>query len=285
MQVWPLVAAMNPEGWLSNFSGPDEQIAIGLLDAFLFVSELLVRAHLIAAFQQISVEEVGTESDLDTASRLWRSFCSSVVLVPVEGEHPSPAESGHVIGRLARDVLGVPEANILPAADALYVLKGGLARPVVFVDDLSGTGLQFRDFWRRSYRLVDSTALSFQQLQMTGGGPFYFAPLLITGGALTQLANTAPSVRVRPAHVLGPEYYARSMNSILWVAGGAEAGRNFLVRQATRLGHDHADDMNLFGFGGMGLAVSFAHGTPDHTLPVFSWRSDGFIPLFDRRSE
>ncbi len=251
-------------------------------DAFVYFPEPMTKALLTSAFQQISLDETFGASALATAIQLWRSFCTSVLIVPVEGETPSPAESGHVVSRLVRDTLGLPETNIKPAKEALYLLKQGMQKPVVFIDDFSGTGLQFRDFWRRSYQLVDSTATSFQRLEMQGYGPFYFTPLVMTHTAGEMISRIASTVRLRPAHLIGKEYYAVSNESLLWPPGSTAEGLDFLRRAAVRLGLDPRDQSALLGHGQMGLALAFSHGAPDTTLPIFSWALNGFVPLLSR---
>ncbi len=284
MQLWPLAASLNVEGWLGNFTSQDRFFAESLLQSFVYLGKPLVNAHLIGAFQQVSVDVGSNFAQLSTAIDIWRSFCSSSLFVPVEGEISGPAESGNVLSRLVRDTLGIGENNILKAREALLRVKRGDSSIVVFVDDFSGTGLQFRDFWRRSFILADNTSYSFQLADVDSKIRSFFTPLVMTAKAYSQVSRDAPSVVLRPAHRIGPEYYASDPSSQLWPVGRAHDGVDFLKRQAQKLGLDRNSDRVLFGFGEMGLALAFEHGYPDATLPIFSWKADGFVPLLERGS-
>ena len=282
MQLWPLAASFNVEGWLGNFVDEDRVFANSLLESFVYLGKPLVNAHLVGAFQQISVDVGGNFAQLSTAIDIWKSFCSSALFVPVEGETSGPAESGNVLGRLVRDTLRISENNIQKAREALLRIKRGERSVVVFVDDFSGTGLQFREFWRRSFILADNTTYSFQQADIESKIRSFFVPLVMTARAHVRITQDAPTVAIRPAHTIGVEYYASDPNSRLWPVGRTQDGVGFLRRQAQRLGLEMNNDRVVFGFGEMGLALAFDHGYPDATLPIFTWRSDGFVPLLER---
>ena len=54
MHLWPTHTRIDPKGWLSNFTQPEKEHAIHLLNSVLYFSEPLVDQLFVAAFRSLS---------------------------------------------------------------------------------------------------------------------------------------------------------------------------------------------------------------------------------------
>jgi hypothetical protein len=158
--------------------------------------------------------------------------------------------------------------------------------PIIFLDDFVGTGLQFETTWTRRHILADGLEMSYEMLaREAGAASLYYCPLLVTSVGLQSIQDRCKGVIVSPGHVLGPRYSALAADSVLWpreLLGGAAA---FIKRTSLAAGMpDTAGSAvnDWAGFHGLGLALAFAHGTPDAALGMFSWSENGWRPLVKR---
>jgi hypothetical protein len=150
---------------------------------------------------------------------------------------------------------------------------------VVVVDDFAGTGTQFIDMWRREYT-IDGNIWSFKSLQQNSKlGRVFYTPAVCTQTASDAIKIHAPSVIVHPAHLLPKAYSVNSANSIVVPADMVDYVEPFLRKYAARAGYEISSP---YGFGELGLAVSFDHSMPDNTLPIFWSENPGWKTLRKR---
>lgn len=142
-QLWPRAARFDPRGWLENFNAGDQKYAIRLLEGFTYFSGELVEALFRSAFQNLSQLVVQNKDNYFSASAQWTQFVESAILVRVEGNHSSEADSAFIFTRMAREIVGIQEEQILSPAKALERLRATPRGNVIFVDDFVGTGEQF----------------------------------------------------------------------------------------------------------------------------------------------
>ena len=282
IQVWPLYTKIHPERWLLNFSNEELRFAVHLLNAFLYFSQVLVDQLFASAFQRLSIDmHRGGDTPQDIRGA-WRQFCDTVLITRVTGEEPNDTDSGFHFLRMARQVLGIPEARILGPRETLSELLTHGSRPVVFVDDFAGSGNQFIATWRREILVDRSTVMSFNRLasSIMRDVSFYYCPVVATELAEANIKSSCPSVRLSPAHFLSLRYSALSKDSLIWPPQLRDMGIAFLEEASARAGIPSG---KWKGFEGLGLALAFEHGVPDATLPLFHWDKGGWRPLIERR--
>ncbi|MGW8305317.1 MAG: phosphoribosyltransferase-like protein [Achromobacter pulmonis] len=286
-QLWPRAAKFDPKGWLENFEKGDQKYAIRLLEGFTYFSSELVEALFCGAFQNLSQFVVQNKDNYFSASTQWNQFVESALVVRVEGHHSSDADSGFIFTRIARDIIGVQEEQILPPAKALERLREAPRGNVIFVDDFVGSGEQFENTWTKIHQLSDFATGSFKSLVATIGSHsvgFYYCPLICTEIGRKHISGACPLVKVVPAHILPDTYSALSDNSVIWRDDMRVTGPEFVERASNKARIPFRDGQEgcWKGYRKLGLALAFAHGWPDAILPIFTHQENGWKPLLKK---
>lgn len=288
-QLWPRAARFDPKGWLENFNEDDQKYAIRLLEGFTYFSSELVEALFRGAFLNLSQSVVQNKENYFSASSQWSQFVESAIVVRVEGNLSSDADSGFIFTRIAREIVGIQEEKILPAAKALERLRAMPRGNVIFVDDFVGSGEQFENTWTKIHQLSNLAAASFESLVATIGKhsvDFYYCPLVCTELGLKFISRKCPLVKVVPAHIMPDTYSALSDNSVIWRDDMRVTGPEFVERVSARAGIPFRDGQEgcWKGYRKLGLALAFAHGWPDAILPIFTHQKNGWKPLLKKLS-
>jgi hypothetical protein len=283
VQLWPVHAELNYEGWLRNF-GPDEmEYAVHLLNAFQYFTDRLINQMFAAAFQRISSHISDPAAPPLVVQNEWRQFLDEVVVTYVEGEEPSVTDSGYTFARKARQILGLPEHRISGPAEALLdASRTSTSRHIVFVDDFVGTGDQFVSTWERNYTLPGEGKLSFSQLVARAPINAYYCTVMNAKHGQDRITHAYPDVTLVPAHVLLPQYSAVTGNSYIWPDHLRATALDFLQQASERAGIPLVGPKQWKGYKGLGLTIAFSHSVPDATLPLFYWEENGWTPLLRR---
>jgi hypothetical protein len=278
VQAWPLLGNLDWKGWLTNFSDQkDLFFARCLLESFLYYNVSHSEALLLHAFHALS-REVCVSSSNDTLRRdLWREFLSRVIITYVEGETPSPTDSGLAFARRGRILLGIPQARILSPELALATLVAEPSIPIVFLDDFLGSGKQFEHTWHRTYGAV---ARSFATVASQGNSSIWYIPLFATAYGIRRVTPITIGASIRPAHVLSERFPAFSDESDIWPEGQHDEGRAFVERASVRAGYSPP---GCWGFHSLGLCIAVTDTIPDASLPLFYSERNGWHPLMARR--
>ncbi|MBN1458867.1 MAG: hypothetical protein JXA57_04975 [Armatimonadetes bacterium] len=281
-QLWPTRDKMDPQGWLGNFTSEELPYALVLLDGFLFYSEPLVEALFLSAVQAISAEVTERATSLTHAQALWSSFLARLRVTLVEGENPNPTDSGHLFVRMARQVLGIDQTQIVNPGEALSTVRRDPTLVVLFVDDFVGSGNQMESTWTRRYASNGSGEASFAQLAGSGSGTFYYVPVVATTTGMTMLKAACASLRVRPAHTLDKAYSLTHPDCFLWPDSLRPTARDALYEMSRRAGITGNCEYGWEGFHSLALPLGFWHCVPDATLPLFFWDLGSWAPLLRR---
>ncbi len=259
VQLWPIHHDLDPAGWLGNFANDEMEHAVHLLNSFIYFSKDLVNHMMIGAFQGLSRVVLSTDLPYLKAQETWRSFNDRLIITYVTGEQPNPTDSGYLFARKARQNLGISEGRILNPTDALRELYVRGPIPIVFVDDIVGSGQQFMATWRRLVNWGSGSG-SFEQFAAVRDGTFYYCPLVCTQQGLERLKKDCPEVLLSPAHVLPPQYSVLAADSLIWPESLRGTALAVLKIASERAGIPPAIWQ---GFGGLGLAMAFEHSVPD----------------------
>ena len=274
VRVWPLRRELDPHRWLANFEEQEQDVAVHLLDQFMYFGEELLDAAFLAGFQRISMSLLDPK-DPSKLPRRWEEFLSSVLVTPVRGEQDSIADSGRLFGRKARQILGLSEDHLLEPHEAASMAKLN-GRPLVLVDDFVGTGQQMITMWK---------SLGLEAVAKAGV-PILYAPALATTYGHEAILKQCKGLKLSPGQLIPPEYSATANDSILWPAGRAEEWLEVVRRASMRAGipdtgGQSVDDWQ--GFHRLGLALAMHGSVPDATLALFRWEGNGWTPLIQRR--
>jgi hypothetical protein len=282
--LWPLtLEGVDPEGWLDNFTHGETRHAAYLLNAYLFFKNHLVQRIFVAACGDAARTSLGSPPS-DEVPAAWRRFFDSVVVTAVRGERPAATDSGPLFARHARGLLGIPKSRVLEHREAVaHVARNG--GDVLFVDDFVGTGNQFVATFQRNVDIGGGVATSFAALANTGTGRYFYAPIVATAGGRKRIESLFPRTSVHAGHVLPDRYGALHADSFVWPDDLRATARDFIFTASERAGiPDQVGSVNHWeGFGRLGLAVAFDHGTPDATLPLLWWAENGWTPVRGRQ--
>lgn len=284
-QIWPLRTRLDARAWLGNFRDDDLPLARHLLNAFMYFNDDLTRQLFVAALQGIGVLRPWRARRKGNMFDDWPLFLQSISLTYVTGEIPNPADSGHLFARKARDHADISEAQILKPEEVLKRIATKSDRsPIVFVDDFVGSGDQFSETWERRYDIGGRT-YSFREAASdaeNAGTPleFYYTPAVCTMYGLDNIKRRCAGVEISAGNILDQRYNAFHPESLIWPAGLVADGQALVRRISLGLGlPDDESEWGLLGYHGLGLAIGFAHKTPDATIPLFRYRADNWRPL------
>lgn len=272
---------IDPTGWLSNFhDGREREIAAALLESFMFINEAQTIKMLEMAFASLAVDPFVETLQGSGIEDKWREFRRRVLITFPTDDQDAPSSSGYLFVRHARQDLGLAEPQLLAPGKLIErVASLTLATPIVFLDDIVGTGEQFCESWERQYEVngvVTTLGAEAARLQ----APVYYCPVVCTAAGLRAISATAPDVKVRPAHFLPDVYSASSPETILVPTEMRAELPGFISTVSRRAGVTRFQEL---GWGNLSLAIAFEHSVPDLTLPIFHSEKNGWKPLRKRR--
>jgi hypothetical protein len=281
-RIWPnQPAGVRPHRWLDNFLPDEQEHAVALLGAFIFLNKDISEQLLIASVRGVSNQVLSPGDEYSDHREKWLRYRRHAVLTYPTGEEPHPTDSGQMYVRWARQLLSVEEDSIAEPAMALErAVRYG--RDLLIIDDFAGSGEQFLETWTRP-TLVDGQRMSFAGLRGVGyRGRIHYCPSVCTQYARDRIRRAAPEVRVSAAHVLPPEASLVHPES-LYVPDHLAGDMSDVVREVTDRTGLKACPAAPFGFHGLGLGLAFEHSVPDASLPLFWFQAADWAPLRRRR--
>jgi hypothetical protein len=138
---------------------------------------------------------------------------------------------------------------------------------VIFLDDLAASGTQFARNWARRYP-TDHGELSLANLaDQKALSEVYYVPVVSTSAAKAKIESDC-GIAVLPAYLLDEDYSAVAEDTRLVPTSLRTVLLEFIEKHGPRTGKAGS---GTAGFGRLGLALSFHHGSPNNTLPVLQW--------------
>ena len=260
-----------------NFLDCERPYAVQLLNSFAHFNQEIVNQLFVSAFQFLSCEVLPVGAPLDEAVQAWADFRNRVLITPVNGENPSPADSGYRYASKARDLLGIPWFQLANHEDALEAVVSDATRPIIFVDDFVGSGEQMLSHWKRQVT-VNGSKLSFSLAAKGGMAPAYYCCALATDYGVGRIAAAGLPLTVRAGNILPANASAVASDSLVWPKSEYANGVAFLDAVNARAGIT----TDAMGFYNLGLTVGIEGRVPDATLPIFLWDQNDWIPLFGK---
>lgn len=275
--AWPR-AKVDYKAWLDNFDQADRPLAIIMLSRFTFLSHQLVDRLFVASFQSISNSLGRREDGFAARQAAWQRYCDDVIVVPVMGESPSPADSGWGFARKARQLLGISEDRLLDPPQAVLAMLAQPDRPVVFVDDFVGSGAQFLRTWRR----LHPTPMGPRSIGSLGHGrSVHYCNVMMTEYGRDRLSLEAPAVKLVTGNLIPRSHNFACFGSAMWPTGLNLRGAALARRIGGQLGFDRSDGSlrDWRGFHRLGLGIALEDSVPDANLPLFFSEANGWRPL------
>jgi hypothetical protein len=267
--------------WLTNFRTDEEKyFAACVLDALIFRSEKqtisLFRHLFLRVLPDLARLEPGHSGALnDVHDKLKRSESSAepgIRLVSVMRLADPQSKSSPTLLRYLKRHLQIDEKWMIKPRDIPDSVSNGV-RVFVFIDDLLGTGDQFR-------AMVDSENLR----SVIASSYVAYCPLAAHKKGIAALNSAVPELKIRSVEVLDErnEIFDPGANCFDDGHNDAATAESFYYELLQQRGIPLAS-CDRRGYGGLELTYVFQHAVPDNNLPILWWdRSPDWKPLFAR---
>lgn len=263
--IWPSARQLDIDGWLSNFDeGRDQEIAVAVLLSHVHLNEEQIEYSVASAIRSLSADvSFGHSAE---RPRAWRQFLQTALFSYPESRANDITASGQIFMRIVKS-FGVPEERILAPHVLLKTLIEKGPCNVIFLDDLSGSGNQFVQHWSRKYPLPIGKRSLSEILKEGKISSAYFLPVIATEDSKARIEASC-GIEVRPAYLVGKEYYALDPSSRIARDIARPELNAFLERYSPKVENGK---YGTTGYSGLGLALSFHHGCPNNSLPILRW--------------
>lgn len=170
-------------------------------------------------------------------------------------DHPGGGSA--TIARVVHNLPAACGSRIVKMSDLEGMDKGDAA-VVAFIDDFSGTGDQFEDWW-----------FSVEPLIRPRGIPVVIGLLVVTTQARERIQGFVE-------HVVSVKELEGRFNVLSTECTDFDqAEKETMIQYCGQTG---CDLMYVMGYGASGLLLAFTHGCPDNSLPILwhgfgNWRS------------
>lgn len=276
--IWAGVDGARLETWHASFETDlDRYFGSCLLDALIFRSPDQTRALMEQLFQRSIPDHIrrhiptkGPSADWYDILRQDQSTEPGIRLVPVIRPSDPPTKSGPTLAREYRRHLQLDERWMIWPEDIPKAVGSGV-RVLIFVDDMLGTGSQFMSFFRQ-----------FDLHKLPQDVYLVYAPLVAHAKGLARLRMRLPHVHLLSAERLDEHCGVFAASSQCFDDGVNTPNlarahySDFLLRRSLNFGSTQ------MGFGQLALAYSFAHATPNNSLPLFWANRTTWPALFER---
>lgn len=267
------------DNWLGNFiSAEDRYIAARILDGLIYRSEPMLYSSIDQLLQCVLTSQL-RQWDLYSPKSI-EDFLSSLkdgdpshpvrfVAIDKSFANEEPGKSGDIIIRHVRQ-RGRVSAKLTCSPESIPSLPDSV-KVLVFVDDIIGSGKQFKKFAK--FHELDVHAARFKSL---------YCPMMAYDDGVATIQHAYPWLTVSPIEMLSERhrfYHADSEEANKWAADKTNTiadVREHVSALAVAAGIPPATKFSLE------LLVAFDHSTPNNTLPLLWARSDKWHPLLTR---
>jgi hypothetical protein len=276
-RIWEGIDKQRLYTWLEHFQGKEEKyLAAILLNGLIYRSDRQTTALALQLFQRrIPRLLESTLPSLEPAGALISALQQEtddpgIRIVPIINATDPPTKSGPMVCRFLRRTLHFSDRWMI-WPEQINEPDFNATRVFIFVDDFLGSGRQAIRFFTTLQRasIVNRTLI--------------YSPFVAYMKGVEALNRRHPPILVTSAETFDFRHKlfhraAATSTSLHSPAHAKSLYTAFLQRRnlAGKLGRFE------YGFEKMAMAVSFQHGTPNASLPIFWLRRDPLRPLFDR---
>lgn len=273
--VWEGIQRDRLTGWLGSLRNIDgELLGAYLLDNLCYRSRSQYNAMLDALILDLPMPGSTTGALLVDALQGKKAAnpSSGIRLAPVIGHLAPPTKSGPYILRLVQRRFRL-HSDWLVWPHLLG--QAGKVTDLYFVDDFCGTGEQFDKFLKGIH--FDRFLQATPKVNVT-----YLVTTIHTKGR-DRIAKDYPYVQLKWAELLEDSHAVLEASCLAryQVKGFAQKISAQYAQAVKSLGLPQGGKL-ADGFGELALAYSFAHATPNNTLPIFWMGTQNLTPLLDR---
>lgn len=280
-QIWMGISPSALDGWLANFIGDREKyFAACILDSLVYRSE----EQTVSLTREIFDRELSTHYErknintfpFDDLAKYFHNYPPEenrpIAIVPVIRRNEPPTKSGPMIARMLKRQLHVNQYHMLWPWQVKEWQSLFKTRHIIFIDDLLGTGMQFCNFLKEFD--LDSTIGEFECV---------YSPLVAHERGIKKIKEKFPSIELLPVERLSEtnNIFHHSSRPFNDGVNCPKSAKKLYIEILRRIGYTNTASRN--GFGNLGIAYAFHHGTPNNSIPILWWDKPGqWFPLLKR---
>ncbi len=273
--LWNIRMA-NFDGWINQFYNLDEQFfAACLLDQLIFRTSQQFEASLCSLFRSnLNGKLFSNKQDLYLL-QIIKSRCDPRLrLVPVICETDPPTKSGPLVLRRLQRILQINQKWMCWPWQASKLVGGDESiRTIIFVDDFLGTGKQFKKFFN-----------DWDFHQHSEKVNYFYAPVVAHEEGINYLTAKLPTIHIVSAETLTKDHAFFSNST--WNRLGqncisAEDAKTWYLDFVTKK-KINPENVGCLGYGDLALVFGFSHASPNNSLPILWYETDGWQPLLER---
>lgn len=277
--LWKEVDLRGLHDWVGYFETDSEKFLCGMiLDALIFRSKAQTKALLANVLEKSipqCLDDISSEISQDFSSIVTSKYpgdwLNRIRIVPVIRDIDPPTKSGPLVARLYKKEVQVNDRFM----DWPWSLSRNNKKPeiVIFIDDFIGTGDQFTEFLERFFKDNPKDPEVY----------YIYAPLAACSKGIDRLKEEYGNIKVCQAEIV-PEksgFFSGMSARYLGIEG-------HLINEIIETYDSFLNKVGLSklkekrGYGDLELTYTYAHGTPNATLPLLWAANEIYQPLFSR---
>lgn len=258
-------------GWLGNFKSPsDKYFSACMLDALVYRSRKMVDSSLKHISSSI-IPNFFSNAGIQLNEENLAKWCLSLQtgkdvpfrFVAIEGVDNKSGKSGSIVVRQIKESLDLA-GHLTPLVENLHKAPENV-KAIVFIDDFSGTGEQFIEYYNMKVKL-----------HLKDHIPILYAPLAAHENAIIKIEDTLENVSVRPAEIITEKdsFFSPIANSFRGDKQNSISSAKAHYLKICRENGFEKDDF-LLGKGDQALTFAFYFSTPNNNLKLLYNKKTG----------
>jgi len=278
--IWKEISVRSLDNWAKYFESEDEKLLCGLLlDSLIYrctsQTKALLSNNIEKSIQNLIYPNQSIPNnylfDVLTAKFPGENK-DKFKIVPVIRDIDPPTKSGPLVARMYKKLLSINDKFMLWP----WQLEGLRSAPeaIILIDDFVGTGDQFIEFYNKYILSLES---KFPDSHII------YAPLGACEVGIKNINDHSDRILLCNSELIQSQNKFFTGMALRYDGVSDEficAMKDTYKKFMMRIGHEKL--RNLFGYGDLELTFSYAHGTPNATLPIFWAANNDYQPIFSR---
>lgn len=272
--AWSGVDRGRLDSWIEALKSHDSAVlAAALLDNLIYRSKAQFQAMFESVLLSVRLPEFAHVHDTSFVESLSARVDPLVRFAPVIAPDQPPTKSGPYVLRLLQRQFRMRDPWLIWPSQIVEVPTH--VKYVFLVDDFTGTGEQFLEFWKK--QRLDEVIQARPDIKVV------LMAAAIHSNGIDSLRRAIPGLAIMHAELLGGQHhFATGTGLDLYREPELKkriVGRLEEVCTVCGIGQGRT---GVYGWGELGLSYAFEHATPNNTLPIYWFESDRWAPLLSR---
>ncbi|SDU33219.1 hypothetical protein [Nitrosomonas ureae] len=264
--------------WYSNFKTAEEKyLAAHLLDSLVYRTEPMLNSSCKQLVSKILPQVLRKLEypiyDIEQFTKSLQQENLPIVFTPVKCD--TPGKSGETLIRIFKRVNDIHNSKLIHP-EAIENLPENI-KFVVIIDDMVGTGMQFKNFYTK-YKFANHSKGKLLKI--------IYIPLMAHQKGIEKLKSECPELKLFPIEVLSQQhnfFRSKDTESNIWFKDKVNTVEDVQLFYKELLQKYSINSKNPFGHGQLGLTVFTSFSSPNNSLNIFYTRKHpDWAPLLKR---